>query len=144
MSPTGRRKKAVKELSGTKKQALVSRLMGNRSCAGCEYLYFQDVGWYLNYSDCSVTDMVIHCALDRNPNLKDKEVEVPYDWRHDLNNGIHDRWGPTCNSMCERFTPLKQGASPASFDVDGETKATEKAVRMSRAACRAIAKHSGR
>lgn len=140
MSSTSRRKKAVKELSETKKQALVARLMGKRSCAGCEYLYFHDVG----YSNYTVTETVIHCALDRNPNLKDKEVEVPYNWRHDLNNGIHDRWEPTCNSMCERFSPLKKGCSPASFDVDGETKAAEETVGFSRVARRAIAKHSGR
>lgn len=114
--------------------------MGKRSCAGCEYLYFHDDG----YSNYTVTETVIHCALDRNPNLKDKEVEVPYDWRHDLNNGIHDRWEPTCNSMCERFSPLKKGCSPASFDVEGETKAAEETVGFSRAARRAIAKHSGR
>jgi len=114
--------------------------MGNRSCAGCEYLYFHDIG----YSNYTVTDTVVHCALDRNPNLKDKEVEVPYDWRHDLSNGIHDRWEPTCNSMCEQFSPLKRGCSPASFDVDGEIKAAEETVRFSRAARRAIAKHSGR
>ena len=114
--------------------------MGKRSCAGCEYLYFHDIG----YSNYTVTETVVHCALDRNPNLKDKGVEVPYDWRHDLSNGIHDRWEPTCNSMCERFSPLKQGCSPASFDVDGETKAAEETVGFSRAARRAIAKHSGR
>lgn len=114
--------------------------MGKRSCAGCEYLYFHDVG----YSNYTVTETVIHCALDRNPNLKGKEVEIPYDWRHDLSNGIHDRWEPTCDSMCEQFSPLKRGCSPASFDVDGDTKAAEETVKFSRAARRAIAKHSGR
>ena len=114
--------------------------MGKRSCVGCEYLYFKDIG----YSNYTVIDTVVHCALDRNPNLKGKEVEVPYKWRHDLSNGIHDRWEPTCNSMCERFTPLKQGCSPAVFDVDGDTKATEETAGFSREARRAIAKHSGR
>lgn len=140
MSSTSRRKKAANELSETKKQVLVARLMGKRSCAGCEYLYFRNIG----YSNYTVTDTVVHCALDRNPNLKDKEVEVPYDWRHDLKNGIHDRWEPTCNSMCERFSPLRQACSPALFDVDGEIDATGATVGFSLAARRAIAKHSGR
>ena len=140
MSPTSKRNKAAKELSAAKKQALVARLMGNRSCAGCEYLYFRDTG----YSNYTILEESVHCALDRNPNLKDKDVEVPYDWQRDLSNGIHDRWEPTCNSMCERFSPLKQGCSPASFDVEGDVKAVEVTVGFSRAARHAIAKHSGR
>lgn len=114
--------------------------MGKRSCAGCEYLYFVDIG----YSNYTVTDTVVRCALDRNPNLKDGHVELPYTWVRDLSNGIHDRWEPTCNSMCERFSPLKQGCSPASFGVDGDVKAAEQTIRFSRAVRRAIAKHSGR
>ena len=129
-----------KELSGTKKQVLVARLMGNRSCVGCEYLYFQDVG----YSSYTVTDTTAHCALDRNPNLKDKGVEIPDDWRHDLSNGLHDRWAFTCNSMCERYSPLRQGCTPATFDVDGEVTAGDQTAGFSLAARRAIAKHSRR
>lgn len=140
MSSTSRHKKAAKELSEAKKQALVARLMGKRSCAGCEYLYFQAVG----YSNYTVVDTLIHCALDQNPNLKDKEVEVPYDWQHDLSNGIHDRWPPTCNSMCEHFSPLPKGCMSASFDVDGDVKAAIVTDGFSHAARRAIAKHSGR
>ena len=140
MSSPSKHKEAVEELSETKKQVLVARLMGNRSCAGCEYLYFRDVG----YSNYTVTETVVHCALDRNPNLKGKEVEVPYDWQHDLNNGIYDRWGPTCNSMCDQFSPLRQGCSPATFDVDGEIEAAAATVGLSLAASSAIAKHSGR
>ena len=114
--------------------------MGSRSCAGCEYLYFHDI----KYSNCTVIDTVAHCALDLNPYLKGKEIEVPYDWRHNLDNGIYDRWEATCNSMCERFSPRKRGCSPAAFDVDGDIKAAKATVGLSRAARRAIAKHSGR
>ena len=114
--------------------------MGNRSCAGCEHLYFQDV----RYSNYTMTETVVHCALDRNPNLKGEEVEVPYDWRHDLRNGIYDRWAFTCNSMCERYSPLRQGCTPATFDLYREATAADQTAGFSLAARRAITKHSGR
>ena len=52
--------------------------------------------------------------------------------------------GTRIHDAGERFSPLKKDCSPASFDVDGETKAAEETVGFSRAARRAIAKHSGR
>lgn len=140
MSSTSRKKRKAKHLAEARKQVIISKLLGNRSCAGCQYLYLEDIG----YSNYTVTDTIINCALDFNPNLKGKKVEVPYDWQHDLANGIKDRWPPTCGSMCGRYTALPEGAKPAHFDVDGNTSSSDVTELFTRDARKAITKHSGR
>ena len=126
-------------LSAEKKQALVAKLLGHNSCRNCQYLYAEDYG----YSNYSVTDSYIRCALDRNPHLADKDVDMPYDFIDDERRGINDRWPPTCNSACERFCP--RGELPmAQFDVEGEVVLAEATDGFSPSACEAIARHKGR
>jgi hypothetical protein len=84
----------------------------------------------------TVIDTTIHCALDMSPNLRGKEVKIPNDWQN-------DHWEPTRDSMCERFSPLKEHCSPAWIDSDaGDTEVAEETIGFSRAARRAIARHS--
>ena len=52
MSSTSRKKRKAKHLAEARKQVIVSKLLGNRSCAGCQYLYLKDIG----YSNYTVTD----------------------------------------------------------------------------------------
>lgn len=63
------------------------------SCVGCKFLYRQDEG----YSNYTVTDSEVRCALDKNPNLP---AAFPYDWIQDS-----DNWPRTNSSRCERYGP---------------------------------------
>jgi hypothetical protein len=84
----------------------------------------------------TVTDTTIHCALDKNPHLKDKQVKVPNSWQN-------DNWMPIRDSMCERFRPLKEQRSPAWIDEDDtDADIAEETVGLSPTARRAIARHS--
>lgn len=136
MSSTSRKKKVKKMLSAERKKALVAKLLGNNSCRGCQYLYASDYG----YSNYTVTDTYIHCALDRNPHLKGGEVNMPYDFIGDEKRGINDRWPPTCNSACERFCP-RGDLDMAQFDVDGEVTIEDATSGFSPLAIAAITKH---
>lgn len=139
MSPTSRHKKVAKELSAAKKQALVAKLLGNSSCRNCQYLYAEDYG----YSNYTVTDTYIRCALDKNPYLVNKDVDMPWDFNTDEARGINDRWPPTCNSACERF--CARGQLPmAKFDVDGAVALADVTGGFSPLARKAIARHRGR
>lgn len=125
-------------LSAEKKQALVAKLLGNNSCRNCQYLYAEDYG----YSNYTVTDTYIRCALGKNPHLVDKGVNMPWDFTADETRGIIDRWPPTCNSACERFCP--RGELPmARFDVDGDVTLADATGGFSSLVCEAIAHHRG-
>lgn len=138
MSSTSRKNKVKKMLSDEKKQALVAKLLGNNSCRNCQYLYTEDYG----YSNYTVTDTYIRCALDKNPHLADKDVDMPWDFIDDARRGINDRWPPTCNSACERFSA--RGELPmARFDVDGELKLADVTGGFPPLAREAIGRHRG-
>lgn len=137
MSTVSRKKKRAAALSASKNAAVVQKLLGNNSCAGCQFLYLQDVG----YSNYTVTDTEAHCALDKNPALRTGNNEIPYDWAHDLRRGIYDRWELTRNGMCERYLPLPPMVRAAQFDVDGDTTTEEATEGLSGAARRAIRTH---
>lgn len=138
MSSTSRRNKVKKMLSAEKKQALVAKLLGNNSCRNCQYLYAEDYG----YSNYTVTDTYVRCALDKNPHLADKGVDMPWDFNTDETLGIIDRWPPTCNSACERFNP--RGKLPmARFDVDGDVTLADATAGFSSLAREAIERHRG-
>lgn len=122
------------------KQVMVRRLLGNTSCYRCQFLYLQDAG----YSNYTVLETIVKCALNKNPNLKDRDVELPYDWIDDLKKGIYDRWQPTCTSMCEEYRPLPPMTEMAQFDVDGDTTADEATKGLCGAARRAIRIHVGK
>jgi hypothetical protein len=68
-------------------------IVKDTSCVGCKFLYRQDDG----YSNYTVTDSEVRCALDKNPNLP---APFPYDWIQDV-----DNWPRTGASRCERYGP---------------------------------------
>ena len=136
MSSTSRKKKVKKMLSDERKKAIVAKLLGNNSCRECQYLYANDYG----YSNYTVTVAYVRCALDRNPNLKGGEANLPYDFIDDARRGVNDRWPPTCNSACERFCP-RDGLPMAQFDVDGEVTIEDATAGFSPLVVAAITKH---
>jgi len=86
------------------------------SCLGCKYLFSIDIG----YSNYTVEDTEIDCALDKNANLP---ASVPYDWNE---NADYDNWKATNASRCDMYAK----GDRISFDVDGEvdlSKATDDA-----------------
>lgn len=80
--------------------------MKNKSCAQCKFLYFHDGG----YSNYTVEETNVECALGKNPNLPDLR---PYDWDRE---GRKDNWPKTNKSACERYAK----GSQVHLDVDGE------------------------
>jgi hypothetical protein len=120
------------------KKALIARLMGKRSCMGCEYLYLRNAKYSYFTADTvtTVTRTTAHCALDMNPNLKDKKIDIPNNWQN-------DNWEPIRDSMCEHFSPLKKGCNPAWVSEDDtDVDVAEETMGFSHAASCAIAKHS--
>lgn len=81
--------------------------MNEKSCVGCKFLYAQDTG----YSNYTVMDTEIDCALNRNPNLPATE---PYGRREDP-----DNWDATKESRCDRYAE----GPMVHLDVDGEVTA---------------------
>lgn len=78
----------------------------SKSCAGCKFLYFQDVG----YSNYTVLATEVDCLLSKNPNLG---ADLPYNWNQ---NPEKDNWGATSASRCEKY----QIGDQISLDVDHE------------------------
>lgn len=74
------------------------------SCVGCKFLYAQDLG----YSNYTVEETEMMCAVNLNPNLPATE---PYDWIRD-----RDNWPKTNTSRCDRYAP----GTEVRLDVDGE------------------------
>lgn len=86
--------------------------MSCNSCVGCKFLYTQQEG----YSDYTVTDEFIECALDKNPNLP---ADEPIDWRSDMSTG-EDNWPATQNSRCGSYSPIEEEREHVVLDVDKE------------------------
>lgn len=107
------------------------KLQGTMSCARCAYLYLHDRG----YSNWTVTETDVLCALDRNPNLVDGPSE-PHDWNWDPAN---DNWPKTNNSRCSKYEPID---CMIQLDVDGTPLRANDGPNMR--VLEAIAKHSGR
>ena len=82
------------------------KLLGQTSCIGCKFLFFQDRG----YSNFTVEETDVCCALNLNANLP---AGMPYDW----NCGDEDNWPKTDNSRCERY---EHSNCAVHLDVDGE------------------------
>lgn len=80
--------------------------MNEKSCVGCKFLYGHDEG----YSNYSVENTSMICALNRNPNLPSGQ---PWDWTREP-----DNWPKTNESRCERYAP----GTEVRLDVDGEDK----------------------
>lgn len=119
-------------------QHIVDKLLGYTSCATCKFLYGQDTG----YSNYTVTDTDIHCALERNPHLP---TVMPFDWKFTYTS---DNWPATQNSRCEKYDVRREkDEMPDWFripwlDVDGEKLCEE--LELDDEATKAIQKHSGR
>lgn len=88
---------------------------GAKSCVGCKFLYAQDEG----YSNYTVEDTDIHCAMGRNASLP---ASKPYDWEWNIETA--DNWPATNASRCERYV---LGKSMPHFDVDGDETALTQA-----------------
>lgn len=113
------------------------KLMGYTSCAGCEFLYFRDHG----YSNYTVENTEVCCALDKNPFLVKHNPDRPYNWRWtaDGDSSASDNWPYTNSSRCERY---RYTPSSIELDVDGEVFPDE--FEVSAEAIRAVEEHSGR
>lgn len=86
--------------------------MNEKSCLGCKFLYLRDSG----YSNYTVMDTEVDCALNRNPNLP---ADEPSDWWASMDKP--DNWPKTSSSRCERYA---EGPT-VHLDVDGESKAKD-------------------
>ena len=102
------------------------------SCARCKFLYLHDSG----YSNWTVENTSVECALDRNPHLLRGPTELPYDWRYGEG---RDNWPVTKDSRCERYDAADEHIH---LDVDGENYPDEFAVDAEAVA--AVEEHSGR
>jgi hypothetical protein len=78
--------------------------VNEKSCVGCKFLYTQDHG----YSNYTVEETDLRCALNRNPNLP---ADVPWDWKQE-----DDNWPATKDSRCDRYAP----GARIHLDVDGD------------------------
>lgn len=101
------------------------------SCARCKFLYLHDFG----YSNWTVEDTSVHCALDRNPHLKDRRI-MPYDWYYGEG---RDNWPATRDSRCERY---EAADGYIHLDVDGGNYPEDFGLDVEAVA--AVEKHSGR
>lgn len=79
-----------------------------KSCVSCKFLYLHHRG----YSNYTVMDTDILCALDKNPHLPAPE---PWDWRY---NDHEDNYPKTNNSRCGSYSwrPLDKIVT---LDVEG-------------------------
>lgn len=89
----------------------------------------------MRYSNYTVTNTFVQCALDNNPNI-DADTEAPYDWTE---NPLSDNWPVTSNSRCERYDFADVSVR---LDCDGENFPCD--FDLDREAIEAIEKHSGR
>lgn len=101
------------------------------SCARCKFLYLHDRG----YSNYTVTNISVECALDRNPHLKN-QLDMPYDWRYGEG---RDNWPATRDSRCERY---EASDVYVHLDIDGTNYPDE--FGLDAEAVAAIEEHSGR
>lgn len=106
------------------------KLTGQMSCARCKFLYLHDSG----YSNWTVENTSVNCALDRNPHLANSP-DLPYDWDY---NG-KDNWSATRDSRCERY---EAADGYIHLDVDGENYPDE--FWLDAEAVAAVEEHSGR
>ena len=107
------------------------KLTGQMSCARCKFLYLHDSG----YSNWTVENTSVECALDRNPHLSQSAKKLPYDWDY---NG-KDNWPATRDSRCERY---EAADGYIHLDVDGENYPDE--FGLDAEAVAAVEEHSGR
>ena len=101
-------------------------MSNENSCVSCKFLYSHDSG----YSNYTVLDTEIICALDLNKNLPKDE---PYDW-----NKEKDNWPATKNSRCSSYAlgPM------VCLDVDGDDSPSD--FTEDEEVISIICKHSGR
>jgi len=101
------------------------------SCARCKFLYLRDSG----YSNYTVENTHVACALDRNPHLKN-QPDMPYDWQYGEG---RDNWPATRDSRCERYEAADRYIH---LDVDEENYPDD--FGLDAEAVAAVERHSGR
>ncbi len=79
-------------------------MSNEKSCIGCKYMYGQDSG----YSNYTVENTAIICALNKNKNLPKDE---PHNWNQE-----NDNWPATMDSRCDSYS----AGGMVRLDVDGE------------------------
>jgi hypothetical protein len=92
-----------------------------KSCADCKFLWRKDVG----YSNYTVLDIEVRCAIGANPNLP---ADEPWDWKRSP-----DNWPKTSDSRCARHEvgpqvhiDVDEDYSPENFTCDAEVIAAVK------------------
>lgn len=115
-----------------------AKLLGCASCAGCQYLYMVDDG----YSNFTVEETKVFCALDLNPNIDPYGADLPHDWtmmksysRIDLSS--QDNWPVTQNSRCVHY----HKPSPKFMRIPTERNNPQVAVGIDQTAYDAIERH---
>lgn len=108
------------------------KLTGQMSCARCKFLYLHDTG----YSNWTVENTTVLCALDKNPHLGADGLDLPHNWHYSADK---DNWPATRDSRCERY---EGSDSHVQLDVDGENFPDE--FHVDAEAIAAIEAHSGR
>lgn len=89
---------------------LMRKLEGTASCVGCQALYFHDSG----YSNYTVEETQVYCALDKNPGLKDG-ARQPWDWNYETEN---DNWPVTKDGVCGSYRQIGANIDHVHRDVD--------------------------
>lgn len=92
--------------------------MPNESCCRCLFLFTRDDG----YSNYTVTDTELHCAMKRNPNLA---AYMPDDYGARAWVGVDgdpakDKWFATNQSRCELYQEQKPEFARVHLDVEME------------------------
>lgn len=75
------------------------------SCVGCKFLYGRQEG----YSSYTVTDIIVVCALDRNPSLLNDAAREPQEGEWLNQSPDTDNFFATKNGRCDRYSPTPAG-----------------------------------
>lgn len=73
----------------------------DKSCSNCKFLYADGQG----YSNYTWMDTYVRCALDRNTNLKDNDIDKPY-FKGEVEK-LFSVWDATASSRCDAYKPGK-------------------------------------
>jgi hypothetical protein len=71
----------------------------DKSCSNCKFLYGDGSG----YSNYTWMDTYVRCALERNANLKDNDIDKPY-FKGEVEK-LFSVWEPIASSRCDAYKP---------------------------------------
>lgn len=119
-------------------ELVADKLTNCASCAGCQYLYMVDDG----YSNFTIEETKVFCALDLNPNIDPYGADLPHDWammkshaRTDLSS--RDNWPVTQDSRCVHY----HGPSPKFMRIPTERDDPRIAIGIDQTAYDEIERH---